>query len=98
MATEGDKLHTLINRMAEIEAEQPTEEVVVEMTPEERGRLELQRTVSHAYKIMDAVDHDSFQTDAEEILFEEIVKNLAELEMRVHGKDPHPVSGTSGEQ
>ena len=98
MATEGDKLHTLINRMAEIEAEQPTEEVVVEMTPAERGRLELQRTVSHAYKIMDGVEHDSFQTDAEEILFEEIVKNLAELEMRVHGKDPHPVSGTSGEQ
>ena len=92
MATEGDKLQSLISKMVEIEtAEQPAEEVVVEMTPEERGRLELQRAVSHAYKIMDGVERDSFQTDAEEILFEQIVKDLAELEMRVHGKEPHPV-------
>ena len=85
MATEGDKLHTLINRMAEIEAEQPAEEPIVEISPEEKAREELEQAVSHTLKIMNGVEHDSFKTEAEEILFEQIIKDLAELEERMRG-------------
>ena len=98
MATEGDKLHTLINRMAEIEAEQPTEEVVVEMSPEEEAREELEQAVSHAKNVLvnymnsmrgpnpeDGIDANAFKTEAEEILFDNIMKELAELEERMRG-------------
>jgi len=44
MATEGDKLQSLISKMVEIETtEQPAEEVVVEMTPEEQVKEELEQ-------------------------------------------------------
>ena len=98
MATEGDKLHTLINRMAEIEAEQPTEEVVVEMSPEEKAREELEQAVSQAKNILvgymnsmrgpnpeDGIDANAFKTEAEEIMFDNIMKELAELEERMRG-------------
>ena len=45
MAVEGDKLQSLISKMVEIEtAEQPAEEVVVEMTPEQMRDIMLQRS------------------------------------------------------
>ena len=34
---------------------------------------------------MNGVEHDSFKTEAEEILFEQIIKDLAELEERMRG-------------
>jgi len=97
MATEGDKLHTLINRMAEIEAEQPTEKVV-EMDPAEQAREELEQAVSDAKNVLvnymnsmrgpnpeDGIDANAFKTEAEEILFDNIMKELAELEERMRG-------------
>ena len=84
MASEGDKLHTLINRMAEIETEQPTEKVV-EMDPAEQAREELEQTVSDAYKMLDGVDFDAFKTDAEQIQFEQIVGDLVDLIRRMRG-------------
>ena len=84
MATEGDKLHTLINRMAEIEAEQPTEKVV-EMDPAEQAREELEQAVSGAYKMLDGIDFDAFKTDAEQIQFEQIVGDLNNLIRQMRG-------------
>ena len=53
MAVEGDKLQSLISKMVEIEtAEQPAEEVVVEMTPEEKARKDLVQAVGHAKNIL----------------------------------------------
>ena len=97
MASEGDKLLTLINRMAEIETEQPTEKVV-EMDPAERAREELEQAVSQAKNVLvnymnsmrgpnpeDGIDANAFKTEAEEILFDNIMKELAELEERMRG-------------
>ena len=97
MASEGDKLLTLINRMAEIEAEQPTEKVV-EMDPAEQAREELEQAVSDAKNVLvnymnsmrgpnpeDGIDANAFKTEAEEILFDNIMKELAELEERMRG-------------
>ena len=97
MASEGDKLLTLINRMAEIETEQPTEKVV-EMDPAEQAREELEQAVSQAKNILvnymnsmrgpnpeDGIDANAFKTEAEEILFDNIMKELAELEERMRG-------------
>ena len=84
MATEGDKLLTLINRMAEIETEQPTEKVV-EMDPAEQAREELEQAVSGAYKMLDGIDFDAFKTDAEQIQFEKIVGDLNNLIRQMRG-------------
>ena len=84
MASEGDKLLTLINRMAEIETEQPTEKVV-EMDPAEQAREELEQAVSGAYKMLDGVDFDAFKTDAEQIKFEQIVGDLNDLIRQMRG-------------
>ena len=84
MATEGDKLLTLINRMAEIETEQPTEKVV-EMDPAEQAREELEQAVSGAYKMLDGIDFDAFKTDAEQIQFEQIVGDLNNLIRQMRG-------------
>jgi hypothetical protein len=97
MASEGDKLLTLINRMAEIETEQPTEKVV-EMDPAEQAREELEQAVSQAKNVLvnymnsmrgpnpeDGIDANAFKTEAEEILFDNIMKELAELEERMRG-------------
>ena len=97
MASEGDKLLTLINRMAEIETEQPTEKVV-EMDPAEQAREELEQAVSDAKNVLvnymnsmrgpnpeDGIDANAFKTEAEEILFDNIMKELAELEERMRG-------------
>jgi hypothetical protein len=97
MTSEGDKLLTLINRIAEIETEQPTEKVV-EMDPAEQAREELEQAVSQAKNVLvnymnsmrgpnpeDGIDANAFKTEAEEILFDNIMKELAELEERMRG-------------
>ncbi len=99
MAIEGDKLQSLISKMVEIEtAEQPAEEVVVEMTPEEKARKDLVQAVGHAKNILvnyinsmrgpnpeDGIDANAFKTEAEEIMFDNIMKELADLEERMRG-------------
>lgn len=87
MATEGDKLQSLISKMVEIETtEQPAEEVVVEMTPEEQVKEELEQAVSGAYKMLEGINFNAFKTEAEQVQFKQIVGDLIDLIRRM--RDP----------
>ena len=94
MATEGDKLHDLISRMVAIETdaeqEQPAEEVVQTTTEATTAsRQDLESSLNHLYNILTTITHDDqsdvFQSEAEELMAEELIGTIAEFKARIEG-------------
>ena len=75
--------------------EQDSDEGTGEEGDDERAREELEQAVSDAKKglkwqiVQTHGTRDPFKTDTEERLFDQILKDLGELEVRMRGDDPH---------
>lgn len=75
--------------------EQESDEGTGEEGDDERAREELEQAVSDAKKglkwqiVQTHGTRDPFKTDTEERLFDQILKDLGELEVRMRGDDPH---------
>ena len=59
---------------------------IVEMTPEEQVKEELEQAVSGAYKMLEGINFDAFKTEAEQVQFKQIVGDLIDLIRRM--RDP----------
>jgi len=91
MATESDKLHELIDRLEAIRNNQET------VTPEEpeikeattASRQDLENSLNHLYNILITIHHDDqsdvFQSEAEELMAEELIGTIAEFKARIEG-------------
>ena len=91
MTSESDKLHELIDKLEVIRNNQET------VTPEEpeikeattASRQDLENSLNHLYNILITIHHDDqsdvFQSEAEELMAEELIGTIAEFKARIEG-------------
>ena len=85
-----DKLHDLLGKLQKIREEGPMDkqEGVLD-GDDERARQDLENSLNQLYSILTTITHDDqsdvFQSEAEELMAEELIGTIAEFKARIEG-------------
>ena len=81
-------IHDLLGKLQKIREAGPMDK---HERDEEKGRKGILQAVSHAFNILDNIEDGWFETDSEEVSYEAVMHDLAELKARM--EDPYELKG-----